>query len=379
MSLSLYEKKSLFRFMSVYISSIFVIILTFSTLFYKIEKEHLKDKVFNTLRVEAFSISSNAIDSQMQNIKFTIPRGINYILLDKNKKIIKSNFKENIDLTKDFYIKDGCAYYIDKGAKGHRGIFYIVTKNCKYSKQLKTIVLKTIFIASISLIFLMIVGWYLARLFLKPMKEKIKELDKFIKDSTHELNTPITTMILALQKIEKKGNSEKYLRALKMSANLISSIYQDISFITFQKHKKREIKNIEIKKYIEKNINFFEILIEQKGLKISKEISKCQIRADENDLHILIKNLIDNAIKYSKPNKKIEIKLQNCILYITNEGNIDKKRIKEIFKRYEREDNTQGGFGIGLNIADTICKKYGFKISAHSTNGKITFKVIFKS
>jgi len=49
------------------------------------------------------------------------------------------------------------------------------------------------------------------------MREKIDLMDRFIKDSTHELNTPVTTMLLALHKIDKKGCKSIYLRSLQMS------------------------------------------------------------------------------------------------------------------------------------------------------------------
>ena len=87
-----------------------------------------------------------------------------------------------------------------------------------------------------------------------------------------------------------------------MSANLISSIYQDITFITLRKNRKAKIGEIDIAKQIRKSLDFFEILIEQKRLKVITNLSYCKVNADIKDIEILIKNLIDNGVKYSKIN-----------------------------------------------------------------------------
>jgi len=364
--------------MTVYIGAILLTVLGFSALYYQIQIASIKDKIFNKLRMQAFKIASSAIDAQMMNKKFTISKDIDYMLFDKNKKVIDSSFEEEIDFTKEFYIKGDSAYYIDKGAKGHLGISYIVVRDHNFNKYINEIFKKTSFIAIFATIFLMIVGWYLGRLFLKPMKEKIKELDRFIKDSTHELNTPITSILLATQKIEQKGVKPIYLNSLKMSAKLISRIYQDMSFISFDKHKKVEKKVLDIKEKIENSLGFFEVLIEQKNLKIDKKLNECKIEADPSHIDILIKNLVDNAIKYSYPNSTIKIELKNCLFTISNRGKkIQKDKLKEIFQRYKRADSSTGGFGIGLDIVSTICKKYGFKIEVVSKDDTTTFIITF--
>jgi len=367
--------------MTVYIGSIFIVIIVFGALFYKIEVNSYNEKVFNKLRSEAFKITSAAIDAQMskKEFKVDISKNIDYMLLDKNKKFLGGTFKEKIEISKDFFIKNNNAYYIDKGAKGHLNISYVIVKDKNYTTYLQKIYKKITIIFLTTFIFLMSVGWYLGRLFLKPMKERIKELDRFIKDSTHELNTPITSLLLATQKIEQKGMKLSYLKTLKMSSKLISKIYQDMSFLSFNQHIKSEKRYVEVSKAIEDSLEFFSLIIEQKSLKIKKELNSCKIKADPDHIDMLIKNLIDNAIKYAKPNSCINIILSNCSFIISNEGKtINKDEISQIFKRYKRFDKATGGFGIGLNIVLTISKKYNFKIDVESKNSLTIFKIYFK-
>ncbi|BAF70010.1 sensor histidine kinase [Nitratiruptor sp. SB155-2] len=377
MSLSRSERKALFRFFLIYIIAVGLVIISFAYLQYNIKKESLKDKIVTKLQREAFTIASNAIDAQMQGKTFTIPQNIDFLLLDKNKKFINGDFKEEIPLEHSIYQNDDCIYYIDKSAKGHLGIEYIIVKECgisaKYQKILKNIVLLSL----LYFLFFLGIGWYLGRLFLQPMRENLENLDRFIKDSTHELNTPVTTLLLATQKL-KKTNNPKYLDIIIMSARLLSSIHQDLTYATLAKKRKNHLQPIDTASIIEDILRFFDVLIDQKGLSFSLEIEPCIIEADPDEIRLLIKNLIDNAIKYAFKNSEIKIVLHKCRLSIINRSKpIPNEKLKTIFERYQRAESDQGGYGIGLHIVQRICQKYKFSISVESNEEKTTFTVVF--
>ncbi|BCD60386.1 MULTISPECIES: HAMP domain-containing sensor histidine kinase [unclassified Nitratiruptor] len=377
MSLSRSEQKALFRFFLTYIIAVGIVITSFAYLQYNIKKESLKDKIVAKLQKEAFDIASSAIDAQMQGKRFATPKGVDFLLLDKNKKFIKGTFKEKIPLDHPLYHSNDCIYYIDKSAKGHLGIEYIVVKECgihaKYQKILKNIILLSL----LYFLFLLGIGWYLGRLFLQPMRESLETLDRFIKDSTHELNTPVTTLLLATQKL-KKTNNPKYLDIIIMSARLLSSIHQDLTYATLAKRRDNHIQPIDIVPIINDILRFFDVLIDQKGLTVSKELHACTIQADPDEIKLLVKNLIDNAIKYAFKNSTIKIVLHKCRLSIINRSKpIPNEKLKTIFERYQRAESDQGGYGIGLHIVQRICKKYKFLIGVESNEKKTTFTVTF--
>ena len=85
---------------------------------------------------------------------------------------------------------------------------------------------------------------------------------------------------------------------------------------------------------------------------------------------MLINNLLGNAIKYSHPNSTITIKLSEKEFIIEDKGiGIAKEKLNSIFKRFERANSYAGGFGVGLNIVDSIVKEYGFKVAINSIEG----------
>ena len=377
MNLKQSEKKALFRFLGIYITATFLVISTLSYLQYRIKLESLKEHILSHLRLQAFQIVSSAIDAQMKGTKFRLPKNVSFELLDSTQNYIKGDFKEKVDIEKEYDYKNGCLYYIDKSAKGHMGIAYVVVRDCSFQEKRDQILFKTLGMAAIYFLFLSIVGWFLGRLFLEPMRKSLENLDKFIKDSTHELNTPVTTLLLATEKLLYAKNPKRYISTIKMSAKLISSIHQDLTYTTLEHNKEPQLSTLDVSKIIDENIAFFDVLIEQKKLHIQTDLAPCTIVADEEEIRILIKNLIDNAIKYAFANSAITIALVDCSLRISNYARpIPKEKLKEIFERFTRADDTQGGYGIGLHIVKGICQKYGFTIQVESKE-KTTFILNF--
>ncbi|EGK8129943.1 ATP-binding protein, partial [Campylobacter lari] len=74
-----------------------------------------------------------------------------------------------------------------------------------------------------------------------------------------------------------------------------------------------------------------------------------------------------NAIKYNIKNGHIKITLLEQKLIIADSGcGIAKENLANIFERYSRFNENQGGFGIGLSLVDKICKEHNIKIKVES-------------
>ena len=91
----------------------------------------------------------------------------------------------------------------------------------------------------------------------------------------------------------------------------------------------------------------------------------------------ILDNLLSNAAKYAAQNSEVRIILEPNFFSISNLGHgISKEQQLQIFDRYTRFNDDQGGFGIGLNLVKECCKKNGITVKCQSElDGETTFSL----
>ena len=135
----------------------------------------------------------------------------------------------------------------------------------------------------------------------------------FLKDIIHDLNTPISSILLNLQ-ILKKKNSQEAIKRIEFSAKNIGSLYNNLESII--KEEDLNIEEINISDLIKEKIEYYSYLYPQ--IKFIFETKIQTIHSSYNELSRILDNLISNACKYNKPNGKVW-------LHVTKEKIIIKK------------------------------------------------------
>jgi two-component system OmpR family sensor kinase len=289
-------------------------------------------------------------------------------IFDKNLKPIYSEIGKKFDANKEFYSCNSNCFSVIKRTNKSKNIGYIVLKNEKLAEYLTQLKIKIFTVLGVTFIFAAIIGFFLSKLFLRPVREKIETLDRFIEDTTHELNTPISAILMTIQSL--KGVDEKKLNRLKASAARLSTMYESLSY-NLAKDIEHQSEKFDLKELIENRIEFLKILAESKRITFKYNLKSFKITAVKEDFKKLIDNLLTNAIKYNEIGGVIEVTLENNTLKICDTGiGIKKDEINDIFKRYSRINKEQGGFGIGLSIVYEICKKYNIEIKVKQNQPK---------
>lgn len=223
-------------------------------------------------------------------------------------------------------------------------------------------------------------GLYLARLFLKPMRDSIVLLDKFIKDTTHELNTPLAAILANIEMMDTDVMVDKNktkLTRINIAAKTVSSLYNDLTYLMLEQEKENEDEEIEIKALIHNRAEYFNILAQSKQLECRLDLENVTIVMDKRKLTRVIDNLLSNAIKYNKRNGVIGISLREGTLTIWDTGiGMKESKISLIFDRYIRFNDTVGGFGIGMSIVKSILDEYHIAIKVESKEGEGTKMVL---
>ncbi|EAL4711127.1 sensor histidine kinase [Campylobacter lari] len=239
-----------------------------------------------------------------------------------------------------------------------------------FSHELWKLKLKTIFYTLICILLLTVVAYILILLVFKNIKEQFKALNDFIKDTTHEINTPLSVILASIKKFDDTNlnpNNIKKLNHIKLASKNLNHIYQNLIALNFFLQKENFKEDINLKELLEQRLEYFETLITQKNLIIEKNLLEQNFYANKEEMQILIDNLLSNAIKYTNAHKKIYIYLKEKTLSIKDEGQgMSAKEIAQIFTRYKRFNQDQGGFGIGLNLVKQIADKNNINIKVLS-------------
>ncbi len=362
-------KKSLYRFMVIYIGTTTILILSLALLFFNHQKNQIIESQKMLLKNE-----TSIFAKEIQKDNLSLLNGKKYALYDGMHNIVNSSINPKInkwsmgikligDTLKILYIVPPPHYF------NHIAYLYVEKKLdlSPLNKLKQKLIIWFIMIMAILIIF----GYYLGTLFIKPMKEHIERLDGFMQDATHELNTPISTILNNIEMIEilNKCKDVDELKRVKIASKTLNSIYNQLSYLKLQKKPKKEIKDIDLSNLIEERLGYYSLQIESKNLNLIENIEpNIVIKIDKTDAIWLIDNLISNSIKYNIKNGKIEVTLNTKFLSIKDSGiGIEKSKQKEIFKRFSRANSSEGGFGLGLSIVNDICLFYNYKIELKST------------
>lgn len=226
----------------------------------------------------------------------------------------------------------------------------------------------------------------------RKMRDELKELresrKRMILMITHDLKQPLTPIhgYAGLLKKKLKGKKQKeYLDRImynsKRMKNMINRML-DLFRLEAGKLKIKKEKN-DVKKIIQDAIKEKEHRIKLKNITIEKELKKVMINCDKRRIKTVFTNLIDNAVKFSEEDGRIEIKMKesknNVKVSVRDYGQgIKKEDIKKLFKeeylgKYSEE---RGGAGVGLTLVKHIVKKHNGKINVKSDYGKWTEFII---
>ncbi len=342
------------------------------------------DLITSNMQNVASKVSSTIIYAHLSGLSINTAKMANFIkydyaLYDKQHRKLIGNIRDKIDLSKKLQKIDDSYVLVDSTPRGHLGVHHIVIRENIYHDIIVDLTERLVFSFFLIYSTIAVVGYYLASLFISPIINERKKLNNFIKDTTHELNTPITAILMSTGK--DAPLTQKNLQRINLSAKRISEIYKDLVYLFLQDaSKKPAIENLQLDEIIKNQLDYFDSFAQKKRLKITASTEPTMFKIDKENFTRLFNNLISNAIKYNKIEGNIDISLKNRVLTIKDTGiGIKKDRIKDIFSRYYRATKEQGGFGIGLNIVYHICKTYDIKIEVESEeNIGTTFRLTFK-
>lgn len=211
----------------------------------------------------------------------------------------------------------------------------------------------------------------------------------FINNMTHEFKTPIATINLALDSLKNpkvKDNREFLERYLGMIRDENKRMHAQVeNVLRISKLEKNELdlpkERVNLKDLVEDAMSHLSLIVEDRGGYIQTHYGalKSTVLANESHLKNVVVNILDNAIKYSETEPKIDIYSENVknsiILKIRDQGmGMSKPVQKKIFEKFYREHtgdiHNVKGHGLGLAYVKRILDDHDAEIYVESEKGK---------
>jgi len=193
-----------------------------------------------------------------------------------------------------------------------------------------------------ALIVSLLAAWYT----LRPLRSSLSLLEDFIKDIIHDLNTPLTSILLNLKMIETENEE---IESIRTATQTIEMLHHNLD--SYLKEQKQPEETFTIDEVVDRYVAFFTPLYDY--LNWDVQVEKLVLSTDKQAFERVIYNLLSNACKYNTSEGKIEISLHGSLLSIRN-SSYGVSHPDRVFERFYKE--SERGLGIGLHIVDKLCK-----------------------
>ena len=200
---------------------------------------------------------------------------------------------------------------------------------------------------------------------LRPLRRALGLLEEFLKDMVHDLNTPVTSILLNTRLL-RKGMDEARLVRIEQSARTIGALHQNLA--SYLNELPMQTDQTAIAPLVSERIAYYAALYP--GLVFSETLDESTARINPDAMVRILDNLLSNAAKYNRRDGTVTVSLREKILCIQDNG-IGIKEPAKAFERFYKEG--ERGLGIGLHIVKKLCDEMGIVITLDSDSSGTLF------
>ena len=222
---------------------------------------------------------------------------------------------------------------------------------------------------------------------LTRLKQLERTREEFVANVSHELRTPLSLIKGYIETLLDGARNnpevaERFLKIIERNTNRLDLLIQDLLTISALEsgRMKLTLQPVDLRAIADKVLGDLHAKAEDKHVALANDLPSLSVRADGNRLDQVFANLVDNAIKYGRPNGKVTVngrKLDDdrVELFVQDDGpGIPSESLDRVFERFYRVDKArsrdQGGTGLGLSIVKHIVQAHGGEVWARSEPGK---------
>ncbi|HZB95435.1 MAG TPA: PAS domain-containing sensor histidine kinase [Herpetosiphonaceae bacterium] len=223
----------------------------------------------------------------------------------------------------------------------------------------------------------------------KEAEEALHLRDQFLSLASHELKTPLTSILGNLQLLQRRVDKEKILNV--RDQHTLQTIAGQMNRLNKMVHSLFDISRIEagqltiergrvdVRALVSRVVDEIQPTLDGREIEMQASIQSAVIQGDELRLEQVFQNLIQNALKYSPPAAPVWVAVDECGSHVCVEVHdqgigIPQEALPHLFERFYRAANAQegrvGGIGIGLYVVKEIVELHGGHVTVESTEGQ---------
>ncbi len=222
------------------------------------------------------------------------------------------------------------------------------------------------------------IGKMLSKMAITPLKEHFEHLETFSKETLHELNLPISTILTNVAMLRKTHTDDKSLKRLErveLAAQMLHDRYNELDYLIKKQMEREAVERVDISMIVQQRVKFLQGIYPH--VQWDLDLEPLWSTLDPIGLGKVIDNLIDNGVKYSPTSPKMTVTLKDNVLRICDEGiGMDEITLMKVYDRYYQNDSAISGFGIGLHLVKRYCDRYAIGLQIHSLPGEGTCVVL---
>jgi signal transduction histidine kinase len=209
----------------------------------------------------------------------------------------------------------------------------------------------------------------------------------FVANASHELKTPAASIQAAGETIRSAARDDpsvipRFAEQLEREAFRLSRIVSDLLDLSRLETGAELDEEVGLDQVVKEERDRYEQAAREGGLTLSIRLGPvAPVRGSVRDLSLLVRNLVDNAIRYTKPGGRVEVTLSGqgdeVVLSVADTGvGIPTRELPRIFERFYRVDRARsretGGTGLGLSIVKHVIENHGGTVNVTSELGRGT-------
>ena len=222
---------------------------------------------------------------------------------------------------------------------------------------------------------------------LDRIEEAYRSQERFVHDVSHELRNPLASLKGFIRILEKFGCGDEKLfeESISEIGGLVEEMVSMVENLLMLSRSDRsfEVSDVDVFSLVLDVVEKMRRVFPKREIRL-EEHARPVLRTSPELFQIVVKNLVENALKYSPEGEPVVIRVMDCRIEVSDRGpGIPEDERERIFERFYRidvsRDRRKKGHGLGLAIVKELSQRLGLRVALESEVGRgSTFKVVWK-